>query len=293
MPHYFDRKSNSFIKDAVTSDCIVQIMWHITNVCNCACLFCFDRANRTAHEQHVAEGDIFEITRTMVELGVEKVDISGGEPLLCKTLIPIVEASKQFNISLTITTSGFGLKENITWLKLNWSDFSRVILSLDGDQSVHNHLRRNPDSYSAFNNLLQSLKGAGCTNSRINTVVTKQLLDKDSLSSLFKEIEQADPLEWCLIQPHPHNKLPTFDSLCISDDQFVDFVSICSKEASVKPKILIRNNELYSAYWRLNPNGVLSLIDNKFTESDGIVLNSDNLETIRQLSAMRTQRLPV
>ena len=57
---------------------------------------------------------------------VQKIDISGGEPLLYKLLPFLVCKCREYGFYVTITTRGIGIPENYDWLVNNWKLFSRM-----------------------------------------------------------------------------------------------------------------------------------------------------------------------
>ena len=118
--------------------------------------------------------EIYEITKIFAKIGVEKLRITGGEPLLRKDLNLLIKDLKSIdNIKeIALTTNGFLLKKHAQSLKESGLD--RLTVSLDS---------LNSDSYKKLNgqNLdlnktLESIEFAnhmGFENIKINTVVMK------------------------------------------------------------------------------------------------------------------------
>ena len=271
----YDPLSNSFSGNSHYVNSLVQVMWHITNACNLNCKFCFSKFLR--NDSSVLSTEVIDKNISLFKkLGVLKLDISGGEPLLVDSLPYIVDECHKAGIAVTLTTSGSGAVQNIEWLKTNWHSFSRIILSLDGPKDIHNELRGSHFAYQNFIALYQVLKDNGCDIIRVNTVVSKQLLkSKDLLFGLLLDLE---PKEWCCIEPHPANKVDTFDEVAVSTSDFHEFITASTDRIRKSPiKFLMRTKKDYSSYWTLYPNQLLCHLSELDTSDFSIDFSEKNI----------------
>ncbi|MBE5810417.1 MAG: 4Fe-4S cluster-binding domain-containing protein [Clostridiales bacterium] len=253
MSFQYDGVRNTFLGDSQYSPDIAQIMWHTTHDCQLNCKFCFSKpVQRTNHV--VYDGALIDSTVQLFKsLGVQKVDISGGEPLLLANLPYLVEACISGGVAVTITTSGIGSINNTKWVMNNWQCFSRVIVSLHGIEDVHNEVCGDQNAFGKTTAFLQSMLAAGCDRVRINTVVTKNMLPHWLEFANF--ISLLNPKEWCVIEPHPANKLSTFDLVKVSHSEYCDSVNTITKIVdSSQTLLLTRTNSDYSSYWALYPD---------------------------------------
>ena len=276
----YDPVSNSFWGDSQFSNCLAQVMWHITNQCNLNCKFCFSkflRNDTSALTPNLVDQNI----QLFKKLGVLKLDISGGEPLLVQELPYIVDACQNADIAMTLTTSGMGNPDNLNWLMKNWDKFSRVIVSLDGPESIHNVLRGSKNAYHTLISFYQSLKDCGCDRIRINTVVTKQLREcQDTMTDLILSL---NPMEWCCIEPHPANKVSTFDEVAISHAEFLAFSQKCEiKMADSAIHYTTRTKKDYSSYWTLYPNQLICHLSEMDHFAFFVCFSEDNYEEIAE-----------
>src|SRR5690242_3470027 len=108
-------------------------MWHITDACPLACPFCFATKTR----DFVAREDVDAYMPVFHALGVQKVDIAGGEPLVSPAVSAVSDALARNAIYQTITTSGAGSEAARNWVVNVSSRFTRVIVSLDGPETLH------------------------------------------------------------------------------------------------------------------------------------------------------------
>lgn len=232
---------------------IPNIMWHITDVCPLGCPYCF--APKT--ELSLPSGSIEHIVACMKVLGVQKADISGGEPLVHPDFPSIAKNLRAAGIHATLTTSGVGSKKNRSFVCENTALFSRVIVSLDGPNEVeHSRLRRYPDAWSQLVSLLDGISAsekARCL--RVNTVITSKF-HSSWIDEFIASVSAFGVREWCLIEPHPANAKPEFLSYNSTDEHFSGIVAdVVSRDLPFK--ILQRTRKLYSSYWSLQPSGIL------------------------------------
>lgn len=276
----YDALSNSFCGSSWYSDRLVQVMWHITNSCILNCKFCFSKFLRKDSSE-LSVDLVNKNISLFKKLGVLKLDISGGEPLLVDLLPYIIEKCEEAGIALTITSSGSGTAENVKWIESNWQKFSRIILSLDGPKEVHNTLRGSNLAYQNFYDLYYSLRDCGCDRIRINTVVTKPLVEN---SDTFLDLILAfAPKEWCCIEPHPANKICTFDEVATSNLSFLQFVDKCENRfINTKTDFVYRTIKDYSSYWTLYPNQLLCHLSELETFDYSVCFSEENLYGIEK-----------
>lgn len=254
MFYWYDSNSNSFVsKEVKNSSYIPQIVWVITDKCNYRCPFCFQpKTNSDINLEQISTYiKIFE------KLGVQKIDISGGEPLYFKFLIPVIETLNNNKFYLTITTNGSGLSTNRNWITSNAHLFSRIIVSLNGfNEKQQDLLCGVQGAYEKLLSFVELLKKSRCENIRINTVISSLYLKDENLNDIIQTIKNISPYEWCLIQPHPENKLPSFDTYDITMSQFDRIVHyVKTSFSNVNIRIISRSVKNYAGYWILNPDG--------------------------------------
>ncbi|MFF2446939.1 radical SAM protein [Neobacillus sp. NPDC058068] len=255
----YDSDLNEFYSSSSDEVSILpQIIWHITDRCFLSCPYCF--ATKTARETELDKIDDF--MEVFKELGVQKIDIAGGDPLTYSHLDVICNALSKLGIQMTLTTSGVGKKDVKEWLINNAEMFSWILISIDAPNAEqHDALRGKIGTFEQLNNLIGDLKKKQYKNIRINTVITKLFLDEEIVEQFIELIQLIQPKEWCLIQPHPANKKEKYDEYATSDEEYEEIVHSIQQKISIKysnsVKITLRYNRNYSKYWVLYPNGKL------------------------------------
>ncbi len=80
----------------------------LTEKCNLRCFYCMpeEGVEHSPAASWMNADELLQIATTFVELGVNKIRLTGGEPLLRKDAGQIIEALGQLPVKLTLTTNG-------------------------------------------------------------------------------------------------------------------------------------------------------------------------------------------
>lgn len=106
---------------------ITNLRIAVTQKCNLNCIYCHREGEKEVKGE-MSVDRISEIANAFYELGVKKVKITGGEPLLRKDICEIISSLPDFD-EISLTTNGVLLKEKAKELKESGLD--RVNISLD------------------------------------------------------------------------------------------------------------------------------------------------------------------
>lgn len=105
----------------------------ITDLCNLRCRYCMpkDGICKMSHDDVLRIEEMFKIAKIFVSLGVEKIRLTGGEPLVRRGVVDLVESIAKLEgiKDLTMTTNGVLLKKYAKSLKN--AGLNRVNISLD------------------------------------------------------------------------------------------------------------------------------------------------------------------
>ncbi len=145
----------------------------VTDKCNLRCQYCMPAEGITLirHEDLLSFEEIADFTRTAVEMGISKVRLTGGEPLVRRGIVSLVEQISQINAiqDLAMTTNGVLLDKFSTPLKE--AGLHRLNVSLDTlDPDRYQKITRGGDISKVLNGL-QKAKETGFNPIKINTVV--------------------------------------------------------------------------------------------------------------------------
>lgn len=105
----------------------------VTDLCNLRCKYCMpeEGVDKSMHEDILSVEDTVKLAGTFVDLGVDKIRLTGGEPLVRKGIMDIVQGIGALEglRDLAMTTNGILLKDYARELK-NYG-LNRVNISLD------------------------------------------------------------------------------------------------------------------------------------------------------------------
>ncbi len=135
--------------DKITALPIVILMPH--SACNCRCTMC-DIWKDNHNLKQLSVNDIKDLLETFRKFDTKQVLMSGGEALLHPNFFRFCEILRMESIKVSLLSTGLTLKKYAAQLVENVHE---IIVSLDGDESIHNTIRNIPD---AFNKLKEGVK---------------------------------------------------------------------------------------------------------------------------------------
>ena len=147
----------------------------ITQKCNLRCLYCHNEGQKKS-DSEMSPREIERVADAGKRIGIRKLKVTGGEPLLRNDVVEIVEKVSRHIDEVSMTTNGILLGKYIVALKNAGLD--RVNVSLDS---------LNPETYkyvTGVNNLQQVIEGiktaAKIMPVKINTVVMKNINENET-----------------------------------------------------------------------------------------------------------------
>ncbi|HDZ5135933.1 TPA: GTP 3',8-cyclase MoaA [Campylobacter jejuni] len=158
----------------------------VTQRCNFRCLYCMPKIpfDYQPKENLLSFEELFLFVKAAIDEGIEKIRITGGEPLLRKDLSVFIKMISDYksDIDLAITTNGFLLKDFAKDLKN--AGLKRLNISLDTlDHKKAKTLAQKDVLDSVLSGIDEALNLG--LKVKLNTVAIKNLND-DELISLLK-----------------------------------------------------------------------------------------------------------
>ncbi len=161
---------------------ITDLRISITDRCNYRCVYC-RTGNEGAQYSELPITDYVRLARIFVDLGIEKVRLTGGEPLLRKGLIELIRELAKLRtrlsgdpLDLAVTTNGHLLEDQASRLK--GAGLSRITVSMDAiDAETFACITRVPGSFEKVQRGIQAAQKAGLGPVKVNCVVLRGFND--------------------------------------------------------------------------------------------------------------------
>ncbi len=198
------------------------IQWDSTNDCNLKCFHCYH--NREGQKNHAQErsnlmnlvevkGMIDDFVYTTKRWNmVPRLHISGGEPLMRKDLLDILDYAQQNEVSTRLLTNG----TLITYEKakeFKKRGMKRLQISIDGDKERHNYVRQK--SY-AFDKAMQGIANSKEAGLGVTISFTAMQSNKDYIEQAIKYSVEAGADVFGIQSYIPSKELG------INDPEFID-----------------------------------------------------------------------
>ena len=160
---------------------ITDLRVSITDRCNYKCVYCRTGQVGAQYAELTTE-EYLRLIRNFVSLGIEKVRLTGGEPLLRRDLPAMVKELASWRtpsgqpLDIAITTNGHLLEDLAAPLKA--AGLSRVTVSMDAvNQTTFERITRIPGSYPAVVRGIRAAQAAGFERIKINCVLLRGFND--------------------------------------------------------------------------------------------------------------------
>ena len=246
---------------------IVILMPH--SACNCRCVMC-DIWKDNKNLKQLTEQDISGLLTSLKQFGTKQVVMSGGEALLNQNFFIFCEILKNAGIKVSLLTTGLTLKHHAEQL-VKW--VNDIIVSLDGDQQLHDAIRNIPGAFHKVKDGVQYIQSlnpkyritARTVIHRLNfwnwaeIIQAAKQMDLDQISFLPADVSShAFNRQMAWEQPKQNeillskNELPELKSMIekIIDRFGKDFESGFMAES---PQKLMDIYHYYAAFYGLNP----------------------------------------
>lgn len=235
------------MKDSFERD-INYLRISITDLCNLRCKYCMpeDGINKINHENVLTFEEIYEISKNLVSLGITKIRITGGEPLVRNGIVELIRKISSLDKvkDLSMTTNGILLKKYAKDLKEAGLD--RVNISLDTlNEEKYKDITRTGNLKDVLDGI-EEAKKVGLNPIKINVV----LIDGFNINEIedFVYITQAEKIDVRFIE-----LMPIGEGLNWNKNSYLSGNIVLEK---VKELVKVESEDISSpaTYYKL-PNG--------------------------------------
>ncbi len=222
--NYLPEIKKLFIGRAVPS----MVSVNLTNRCNQQCIYCEIGQNQTRdHADLLNKTDLFWIVDQMVQLGIRRLSLCGGEPFLFSDLFEVVEYAFKNQIICNITTNGMTIshlsEKSLSILK---KCNTTVNISVDSfHEPIQNKTRGNDKAYTETIRAIETCKSHEIP--FIILTVISVFNYKDLILSLHRAHELG--IKQILYQPViSFSNFPELDTINQKENLNVPFESLSS-----------------------------------------------------------------
>ncbi|MFZ1704513.1 MAG: GTP 3',8-cyclase MoaA [Saprospiraceae bacterium] len=219
----------------------------LTDNCNFRCTYCMpeEKIQCLPTNQLMQVDEIFQIAKTFVSLGVKKIRLTGGEPLLRKDFAQIFESLANLPVQLTLTTNGFWVDQHIDLFKK--TGMKSLNISLDTlDRERFFSITKRDFFQEVWANILLLLKEG--FDVKINIVLMKGVND-DEVES-FIELTKDLKLHVRFIEFMPFDKngwdkskVVSFDEVMVEVYQKYDVIKLLDEKHDTAKKFAIHGHK--------------------------------------------------
>lgn len=162
---------------------ILSLRITLTNRCNVNCIYCHHDGMRSSKNEMTPD-EIYKICQIAKRIGVRKIRLSGGEPLIRKDIVEIISKINSIGFNdISITTNGILLEEYAQDLKNAGLD--RVNVSLDTlNPETYEYITKKDYLDAAKRGILKSVD-VGLYPVKINMVIMKDI-NEHEIRDMFK-----------------------------------------------------------------------------------------------------------
>ena len=239
----------------------------LTDKCNLRCVYCMpeEMLFRPTREL-LTRDEILRLVRLFVDLGIDKVRLTGGEPTVHPDLIPIVRGIRDAGVRrISMTTNGLRLARLARPLKE--AGMERVNISIDTLQADKFQRITRWGRLADVMDGLYAAEAAGLTPVKINAVVVRGYNDDDVASLAALTLTQRWQVRY--IEMMPFGDVAGFaQDAAVSQEEIMQRI-----EAELGRLELVDNGrldgeaKLYRLKGALAPIGFISTLTNPFCAS--------------------------
>ena len=200
----------------------------ITDRCDFRCIYCMaEEMDFLPRDEVLSLEECARLVKIFVSLGVNKVRITGGEPLVRKNALWLFEEIGKLKglKELALTTNGSQLEKNAVSLKK--AGVKRINISVDSLDSTRFKKITRTGNLDQVLKGIQAAKNAGFENIKLNTVLMRGINDDEAVSLV--EFALSETIDISFIEEMPlgevsHSRASTFfnnsDTFKILEEKF-------------------------------------------------------------------------
>ncbi len=215
----------------------------LTDACNFRCFYCMpnEEVEVTPYSKLMSKNEIVSLAKTFVKLGVNKIRLTGGEPLIRKDVAEIIEELSLLNVKLTMTTNGVLIHKYIDVLKK--ANIQSINVSLDTLNAEKFLLLTKRNQFEQVkNNIVLLLQNNFSV--KVNVVAMKGINDDEINSFVFWTKDQPIHVRFIEFMPFTanqwhHEKVISYKEILNIVSEKFDFIKLVDDKNDTTKKYKI------------------------------------------------------
>lgn len=238
----------------------------LTEQCNLRCLYCMpEEGVQLSPTSNIMQCDeILAIAQIFVNLGIKKIRLTGGEPMLRKDFSTIVDGLSALPITLAITTNGILIEK---YLELFTSyKIQKVNISLDTLKEDKFQLITRRNYFLKTIETIHLLQTHGIR-PKINVVLIKGINDDEILDFIELTREQNISIQFIEYMPFSGNEW--HKDKCVSYQEILDIIGHKLGHQNIEKEIDDKNDtsKKFKIKNYLGSFGIVSTVTNPFCDT--------------------------
>ncbi len=193
----------------------------LTERCNLRCFYCMPEAGvpHRPSSQFMSTEEVLGIAKQFVQLGVKKIRLTGGEPLIRKDAEAVIRGLAELPVELAITTNGILVDEFVNVFEE--CGLKHINVSLDSLRAERFNKITRRDYFSRVMKNINTLINRGF-NVKLNAVLIKGV-NEDEIAD-FIAFTKTHPVEYRFIEFMPFDGNKWNFSKCLSQKEILELV---------------------------------------------------------------------
>jgi len=180
-PGELARRTRSRFTHRLESLPILALSVH--SACNCRCVMC-DIWKANADKREISADDLEKHVDSIRALRVQRVMLTGGEPLLHRNLWALCSRLQSLDIRISLVTTGLLIDRHAADIA---AAVDTVVISLDGDRDAHDAIRRVRGGFDRIAAGVKALRGEPTA----PRLIARSVVQRGNYASLHQTIAAA------------------------------------------------------------------------------------------------------
>jgi 12,18-didecarboxysiroheme deacetylase len=162
------------------------VVWNVGQRCNLRCAHCYSHSKNTDYSGELSHEEGLKLIDDLGDFGSPVLLFSGGEPLMHKNILPLIQRAREKNMRAVLSTNGTLITPEMAE-KLKDFGLSYVGVSLDGLQETNDRFR---GVEGAFDKALSGIRTCLKAGIKVGLRFTMSNQNSHDISGIFDLIEK-------------------------------------------------------------------------------------------------------